>query len=579
MKKRIIAMLLLVVMIVSACLTLTSCGGKEDDGKLHISFYHTMGENLRKVLNKYVAQFEALYPEYKIDHEQIGSYDDVRDQIATEITANKQPNIAYCYPDHVALYNLALAVKTLDGYIDSTEVVTRADGSTEILGLTEEQKADFIQAYYEEGRQFGDGLMYTMPFSKSTEVLYYNKTYFDVAQMIYNSDIELDINGKPTPVYETDAEGNVLKDDKGKAIIAYEKDANGDFILDEAGNKIAKTNPNPNKGNEIYNIFVPTTWDEMEVICARIIAIENDRLPANIKNAEGNKVVQDEFGYDIYTDKDGKKIAQVIPLGYDSESNWFITMCEQMGLPYTSATGEKFLFNTQDHYDFVSEFRDWYLKGYVTTQEIHGAYTSSLFTAKTGIKSYMSIGSSAGATHQRPALGTDGKYPFDVGITPIPQFDKDNPKVISQGPSVCIFEASQEEMKASWLFIKFLCTNPNFQAEFSRESGYVPVIKSVKSVVFAEASEANGFKEDSYSRFLEEANGGDNIAALSAKVCLEQENYYYTSPAFNGSSKARDEVGKLIQAVFKLSPETADVPAEIKKLFDKAISECKYHAN
>ena len=34
MKKRIIAMLLLVVMIVSACLTLTSCGGKEDDGKL-----------------------------------------------------------------------------------------------------------------------------------------------------------------------------------------------------------------------------------------------------------------------------------------------------------------------------------------------------------------------------------------------------------------------------------------------------------------------------------------------------------------------------------------------------------------
>ena len=124
-------------MIASLGLSLASCGGS-NDGKLHIKFYHTMGENLRKVLNQYVKVFETLYPEYKIDHEQIGGYEDVRDQIATEIVAGKQPNVAYCYPDHVALYNLALAVKTLDDYIASEEVITRADGTTEILGLTEE---------------------------------------------------------------------------------------------------------------------------------------------------------------------------------------------------------------------------------------------------------------------------------------------------------------------------------------------------------------------------------------------------------------------------------------------------------
>ena len=62
---------------------------------------------------------------------------------------------------------------------DSRLTVPRADGTTETLGLTDEQKSDFIEAYYNEGRQFGDGLMYTMPFSKSTEVLYYNKTFFD----------------------------------------------------------------------------------------------------------------------------------------------------------------------------------------------------------------------------------------------------------------------------------------------------------------------------------------------------------------------------------------------------------------
>ncbi len=521
--KRIIAFILIATMLLSACLGLASCN-KTNDGKIHIRFYHTMGEGLRKVLNQYIKEFEALYPQYKIDHEQIGGYEDVRDQIATEITAGKQPNIAYCYPDHVALYNLALAVKTLDDYIDSDEVVERADGTTEILGLTEEQKADFIQAYYEEGKQFGDGLMYTMPLSKSTEVLYYNKTYFEVAQKVYTSDVALDLNGNPVD-----------------------------------GNK-----PNLNKGNEMYNIFVPTTWDEMELICERIIGIENDRLSDKTK-ADAAKIETTKNGYKIYLDKDGKKLAQVIPLGYDSEANWFITMCEQMGLPYTSSEGEKFLFDTEAHHNFVAKFREWYLKGYVTTQEIHGSYTSSLFTAKTGTKSYMSIGSSAGATHQRPAVGTDGKYPFEVGITPIPQYNKENPKVISQGPSLCIFEASEEEMKASWLFVKFLCTNVAFQADFSRESGYVPVIKSVNT-------------DEIYADFLANADGGDNIAALSVKTCLEQENYYYTSPAFNGSAKARDEVGKLIQSAFKLPATSTDVMGDIKKLFKKAIDECKYHA-
>ena len=177
----------------------------------------------------------------------------------------------------------------------------------------------------------------------------------------------------------------------------------------------------------------------------------------------------------------------------------------------------------------------------------------------------MSIGSSAGATHQRPSADTTGKYPFDVGITPIPQYNAENPKVISQGPSLCIFEASEEEMRASWLFVKFLCTNVAFQADFSRESGYVPVIKSV------------GENEIYKNEFLAKADGGDYISALSAKVCLEQEKAYYTSPAFNGSSTARDQVGLLMQKCFTAKAD-GDIAAMIKKAFEDAVAECKYQA-
>ncbi len=116
-------------------------------------------------------------------------------------------------------------------------------------------------------------------------------------------------------------------------------------------------------------------------------------------------------------------------------------------------------------------------------------------------------------------------------------------------------------MIASWLFVKFLTTNVDFQAEFSMASGYVPVIKSVTD-------------NPVYAEFLANADGGNNISALSAKVCLEQQDAYYTSPAFNGSSTARDEVAALMPACLTI-PDGTDVDAEIARIFEEAIKKCE----
>ncbi len=472
--RKILISVLLVVAMLSSMLTLFSCNknkvapdfvmpenGFDTSKKVTITFYHTMGANLREVLDVYIKEFNKLYPNITIEHEQVGSYDDVRKTISTEITVGNQPNIAYCYPDHVALYNMSKAVQTLDVLIDADKTVKDALGNETVVGLTQAQKDDFIKGYYEEGMQFGDGKMYTLPLSKSTEVLYYNKTFF-----------------------------------------------------------------------EANNLQVPKTWDELKALCAQIKAIDPD----------------------------------CIPLGYDSESNWFITMCEQLGSDYTTATGKNnFLFNNETNRNFVKEFREWYKLGYVTTQEISGGYTSELFTMASSDEgnSYMSIGSSAGATHQRPEK-VNGKYPFDVGIATIPQVNADNPKVISQGPSLCIFKkADPQEVLASWLFVKYLTTTVEFQAEFSMVSGYVPVIKSVEA-------------HPVYADFLNKADGGDRIAALSAKICLEQQHAYYTSPAFNGSSVARDQVGYLIQTCLVANWKDSEVDAKLKDEFAKAVKECNY---
>jgi hypothetical protein len=73
---------------------------------------------------------------------------------------------------------------------------------------------------------------------------------------------------------------------------------------------------------------------------------------------------------------------------------------------------------------------------------------------------------------------------------------------------------------------------------------------------------------------MDAADGGDNVAYLSAKICMAQANAYYTSPAFNGSADARDEVGILIQAAFTRE-DGGNVDAMIDQVFKEAIDNCK----
>jgi hypothetical protein len=92
-------------------------------------------------------------------------------------------------------------------------------------------------------------------------------------------------------------------------------------------------------------------------------------------------------------------------------------------------------------------------------------------------------------------------------------------------------------------------------------SGYVPVLKSVS-------------ENPVYAEFVANADGGKYISALSAKVCLDQQDAYYTSPAFNGSSEARSQVQALLTKCLALTG--SDVDAKIAEAFADAVAECEY---
>ena len=468
MKKILLSILLLVAMIGNV-FAMTACnigggndagddsangnGGNDDavptydvkayDGsKVTITFYHTMGQALQNVLKSALEDFNKIYPNITVEAQSLGDYDGLRNQINTELGGGKQPNIAYCYPDHVAIYKDLQGVLPLDAFINSTVTVTKADGTTEIMGLTAEQQADFVKAYWDEGKVFdAAGTMYTLPMAKSTEALFYNKTFFD------NFD---------------DGQGP---------------------------------------------LNVPTTWAQMEAVCRRIKA----------------------------------KYPDSVPLGYDSESNWFITRLAQAGAGYTSIDANNhYTFNNLTSVDILEEANEWYRDGLVKTQKTNdNSYTSNLFTIASNDakdKCFMVIGSTGGASYQTPPKADDQAL-FEVGITGIPQENAQAPKTISQGPSLCLFKDSNEqEVAASWLLIKFLTTNVKFQARFSIQSGYAPVIGAAKA-------------DATYQSWLGAANGYDNLQALCVKITVSQEHAYFTSPAFNGSSKARTEAENMMYNV------------------------------
>lgn len=487
--KKIAAILLTVLMFAVVLVSATSCVTRalpnfeipEEgwlDEEVTITFLHTMGADYRQVLDRYIEEFNKLFPKITIEHKQGGGYNDLVSDLVTLIGNGDPdvPNIAYCYPDHVAEYRDARGVVTLDNLIASDIEIAHADGTTEKLGFTQDQLDDFIPGYYAEGEAFGDGLMYLLPFSKSTEVMYYNKTFFDA-------------NKLKVPDHW------------------FAADENDDTSL--------------------------------EYVCRKIKSICN-----------------------------GKGENNVIPLGYDSESNLFITMCEQMGIGYTTnEEGNHFVFNNKEARDMLNKFRGWYQEGLMTTQELNnGAYTSGLFTnvdKPEAARSYISIGSTAGATKQRPNPDSKGNYPFEVGIATIPQMDKNNPKVIQQGPDVCIFKKENpQEVLASWLFVKFLTTNVAFQADFSLVGGYTPVIKSA-------------YEDKILKDVIDKADGGRNVSGLSVKQCRAQVDAYFTSPVFRGSSTARTQVGLLVSDVLQI--KSGDIAKQIEEKFANAIAACEYN--
>lgn len=118
-----------------------------------------------------IKSFEKKYPNVKISQASQGGYSELLSKIQDNIKAGTGPVIAQTYPDHVVSYLVSKgAVVDLNKYAYDPEL------GFDVQGIDETK---YVKSFWEESFKYDkNDSMYSLPFNKSTEIIYYNQTIF-----------------------------------------------------------------------------------------------------------------------------------------------------------------------------------------------------------------------------------------------------------------------------------------------------------------------------------------------------------------------------------------------------------------
>ena len=420
----------------------------------------------RQVYNRAIEGFQAIYPNIKVTIKHYTNYDDIYNDVITNIQTDTTPNVCITYPDHIATYIAGMnTVVPLDQLISDPKYGL---GGSEIrfdAPTYGEMVDEFMDECY-----IGDKL-YAMPFMRSTEALYINKTYVEAL------------------------------------------------------------------GYELPDVL---TWDF-------VWEVSNAALE---KDANGHYKVN------------GQSV--MIPFIYKSTDNMMIQLLRQHGAGYSTAKGDIEIFN-----DTTREILKVIAKN--TKSGAFSTFGISSYPANYLNKgqSIFIVDSTAGSTW----VGSDAPLSdihhgdivdFETVVRPIPQVDVDNPQMISQGPSLCIFNKNDTgEVMASWLFVQYLLSNET-QISYSQTEGYLPV---------TEKAQNSPEYQDYLSRSGEDNDKYYNIKIEATKLLMDNTENSFTTNVFNGSTSLRNAAGEMIEDVAKAVRRKKNVnDAYIDKLYSSVTS-------
>ncbi|MBQ6927593.1 MAG: extracellular solute-binding protein [Oscillospiraceae bacterium] len=470
MKKRIAAVLICLMLLPlcgchgsKARIAFAVPGSFDTSRSYEISFWAKNDTNKTQtaIYQKAIRDFETLYPNIKVNLRLYTDYGKIYNDVITNISTDTTPNVCITYPDHIATYMTgADVVVPLDELFSDPNF---GFGGRE-LRYDGPGADELIPEFMAECRI--GGISYAVPYMRSTEACYINKT-----------------------------------------------------MLEKLG----------------YELPDVLTWDfvwEVSDLAAR-------------KDADGTYPVN------------GQKV--MIPFLYKSTDNMMIQYLRQKDAGYSTPNGDIRIFN-DDTRAFLNTIAEHVGKGSFSTFKI-SSYPANFLNAG---QCLFAVDSTAGATwmgSDAPLIdiAPDKLVRFETAVRPIPQLDPENPVMISQGPSLCIFnKADPQTVLASWLFTQFLLTN-DVQIAYAETEGYVPVTLKAR-------------ESEEYRDYLSRA-GEDNAAHYDVKIAatkllIENTANTFTTPVFNGSASLRDAAGQMIEEVTKSVRRKQSVDDEyMQKLF------------
>lgn len=452
--KKIVSIILTAVLLLS----LTACHGSQEQKvfkiphsfdtsrNYEISFWAKNDTNMTQVeiYKKAIADFESLYPNITVNLRLYTDYSKIYNDVITNIATDTTPNVCITYPDHIATYLTgADTVIPLDDLFADPKYGL---GGTALL-FDSPKQSEIVPQFLEECEFAGH--YYAIPYMRSTECCYVNKTFVE---------------------------------------------------------KLGYTLPDT------------LTWDFIWEVSEA----------ATAQDADGNYLVN------------GQKV--LIPFIYKSTDNMMIQMLKQRSAGYSTELGEIQIFNdtTKEILYSVAKHAG---TGAFNTFKLTG-YPANFLNAGQCI---FAIDSTAGATwmgSNAPLvdIAEEKLVQFETQVMTIPQHDPGNPVMISQGPSMCVFNKEDpQEVLASWLFAQYMLTN-EVQIAYSQTEGYAPVTtKAQNSAEYQDYLSRSGEDNDLYY----------DVKLAATKLLLDNTGNTFVTPVFNGSASLRNAAGQLIENVNK----------------------------
>ncbi len=456
---------------------LTGCHGKagkstfrlpkefDDFEKMELTFWAKNDTNKTQtdIYEKAIADFERLYPNVTVNLRLYTDYGKIYNDVITNISTNTTPNVCITYPDHIATY-----LTGEDSVVPLDELFTDKRyglGGSRVRFASPTQE-EIIPQFLEECSI--DGHYYAVPYMRSTEACYVNKTYVEKL-------------------------GYTLPD-----VLTW------DFV-----------------------------WEVSEA------AME--------KNDDGTYKIN------------GQNV--MIPFIYKSTDNMMIQMIRQKGSGYSTDSGEIQIFNDTTK-EFLYTIAEHAKSGAFSTFKI-SSYPANFLNAGQCI---FAVDSTAGATWMGTNaplidIAEDKLVEFETAVLPVPQFDPEHPQMISQGPSVCIFNKEDPQVVlASWLFAQYLLTD-DVQIAYSGTEGYVPVTSRAQN---------SARYQDYLARCGEDNSTHYDVKIKAAKLLLDHTDDTFVTPVFNGSASLRDAAGQLVESVTKSVRRKQKINNKyIKKLYQE----------